>query len=74
MGMSPARPGPFHPARTPSQPPARPQVPSSSLGTASAEVGDLLGSVVSEKTRSPPGGREGFQFLGHEPRDSVNLA
>ena len=42
--------------------------------SASAGVGELLGSVVHRKTRGPLGGREGFQFSGHESGDPGNLA
>ena len=34
----------------------------------------MLGRVFHGKTRGPLGGREGFRFPGHDPRDPVNLA
>ena len=73
MGMGPARPGPaphsMEPWLAPRTAPGPQFIPGHS---ASAGVGDLLGSVVLGKSHGPLGGREGFQFPGHEPRDGVN--
>ena len=42
--------------------------------SASAGVGDLLGSVVLGETRDPLGCREALQFPGHQPWDPGTLA
>ena len=56
---------------------ARPQppVPKYSRRTLSLRgLGELMGSVGQGKTHGPLGGREGFRFPGHEPRDPGDLA
>ena len=75
MGLRSACPGPLHLAQNRGWPPVPAPGPQVFPGhSASAGVGDPLGSVVLGKTCSPLGGREGFQLPRHEPRDPVNLA
>ena len=75
MGMGRSCPGPIRLVWKRSQRPARAPRPQVFPGhSASAGVGDLLGSVIHEKTRGPLGGREAFQFPRQEPRDPVNVA
>ena len=71
MGVRPARPGPLHLVRNRGRPPAPAPGPQVFPGhSASAAVGDPLGSVVLGKSRGGPlCGREGFQLPGHQPRD-----
>ena len=73
-GVGHTRPGTLRLAQYCGRPPAADQGPQVFPGhSASAGVGDLLGSVVLGKMRGPLGGREGFQFPGHKPRDPVTL-
>ena len=75
MGVGPAYLNPHHLARNRGWHP----VPAPgrwffSGNSAFVGVGDLLGSVVSVKTRGPLDGRESIHFHGHGPKDPVNLA
>ena len=75
VGERPAHPGLLQLAPNRVRSPARAPGPQVFRGrSASAGVGDLLGSVVHVRTRGPRGGLESFQFPGHEPWDPVNLA
>ena len=75
MGMGRSCPGPLRLVLKRSQRPAPAPGPQVFPGHfASAGVGDLLGSVIHEKTRGPLGGRESSQFPRQEPRDPVNVA
>ena len=74
MVVGTARPGPLHLAHNPGWAQPWPQVPRSSLGTLPMRGRENCWEVWPGENVRSYGGRKGFRFPGHVPREPGNLA